>query len=1646
MKYGTEIDLLILRRQKDPKNNTSLVNFAIDMKRPYLVNEIISRDVYKQDENFVLHILKKHADTSYLNELWDLIEQNHFNDTDENGDYVLHIMSKSLKPNVIESMEKVLKRFPQLKERSSDMKNRNGDTPLKIAIREGNTKAAMALMSDKNFIFSTASRDNALYESITKRNIKLIEFITERFPNKLSQSKEILIHAVEKRFLEGAEVILSSINENTASDLLNYINDDKKTALFLAIEADDHKLIDLFLQHHNNLDFSAVDNEKNTALHLIAQYSQEFDVKNMLNVLNDDTILNIQNCNDETALMKAIEFGKIHTFNQILDTNCIRFELTNSTNQNILHLIVKFSMNNASRRIMEKSCSDGDCLSTKTDNDDKIPLQYMGKERNTLSMAEILLSKECHPSEICRHSQMEHLMKSLCNVELEECLLEDSNFGSILKAWNCTEKSIAWFATRYERVNILTELIKDISLNDLQSCVQLATKEQKYESLRTFIRNKIPIADQLDVPQIDEFIKKSSVEAFDIIKHFLSPFQQNTSMKNKLQLQFSTKTILENYLIGKREIIGDNLEFFSNFDNADLLQFVVDNISSVILQDDGPRVLDVSRKWRHLNSLNVLLKNSNIFMDAKYYQEMRVNPFSLDVDILIIMRYFQLDEYTSKNEQDGNSLLHIAVQLQKINVVEYILMNNATLKEPSLIPIKNKNGENVVLFALKHQNKFFSKILPYATGNDLGEQDNEGRSTLHIFAVRSDLVNLFPDDKEISGLDNKDSNQDTALALCISTGNTKMAMKLIDIGASLENLTKEKSNVLHLCSKYNNQKVASIAVERNEELLNKPDGNGDYPQHLSVTTNQTEMLSFFLKQGTLKISSCNRNGYNALWLALMLNETLVMDFFKFEEMKKHFMDIEDLSKMINATNEKNLSIVSYALSSGKTDMTIEHLLQSWKGLIDVSIKDINGKTSLHIAVVAQKRPKIIQLILECYECPCSDYCFTRFEVNTETPFGFTIKNLKNSTEKENAKLLLSHNDECGRYQVYKNLEQPQVNEKLIDGLNEEYFVLLLKWNKSERANLLHVATQLKNMKLLEAIFKKEEVAKNCLKIGLKPSIAFAAQERLLEPLNFLLYKDESPEDVLEDLMKDKPELQTALLHEAAENDCEKIFKWILGGMTPDRLRKMVSYDTGSATIFHSIAKGKTQEAFELYDKMMKKLKDLKDDSIVKELLEKCDTDGNSILHVAAKEPTTSAKLRIVTSLLEKGVNPAVKNKNDDTFLMMSVGMDQKLLEHVKNMSTEWFSHLKENQEILSNFIELKNDPIFCAILRKFMHPDLQKETVHPMDLLDKIWDQRDVLKDSKEQLLIWEAKFHKNYLSELKVCCNKYRKSDPGNENSKSDRAFPIYTMLENIVDKPLDLGFYAKRVFSFPFIVLLILKILDFATDITLNVEYYEQPDGLFQDFPNTSTCINHFTIGCHFTGVNPIDDLILFYVSLAIFIITFLADFYFVMTYKGTMHYRSILLGYCCPENMMKNSKCYTFRTWIKWPAWIFMSLVNQITIFAYGLFMQTFIEYWRPTERKKPELDINQHNCNKCKSCPAIDQCICIFCNRNADNDSKRTKLKREYQQTVTISKVITSATENSLMPLVQLSLLFPNVIQLFPKEAVDTSDLKGNIIFH
>ena len=111
------------------------------------------------------------------------------------------------------------------------------------------------------------------------------------------------------------------------------------------------------------------------------------------------------------------------------------------------------------------------------------------------------------------------------------------------------------------------------------------------------------------------------------------------------------------------------------------------------------------------------------------------------------------------------------------------------------------------------------------------------------------------------------------------------------------------------------------------------------------------------------------------------------------------------------------------------------------------------------------------------------------------------------------------------------------------------------------------------------------------------------------------------------------------------------------------------------------------------------------------------------------------------------------------------------------------------------------------------------------------------------------------------------------------------------------------------------------------------------------------------------------------------------FLSCYRRSRHYLSVISGYCCNGHHMKNLK--NSNKWIRmlfrWPLKVLMvillTLVNQISVFIYGFVTQVFIEYWRPTEKKKP-LDII-YGCEKCKNCPKENVCICIYCSRNASN---------------------------------------------------------------
>ena len=73
----------------------------------------------------------------------------------------------------------------------------------------------------------------------------------------------------------------------------------------------------------------------------------------------------------------------------------------------------------------------------------------------------------------------------------------------------------------------------------------------------------------------------------------------------------------------------------------------------------------------------------------------------------------------------------------------------------------------------------------------------------------------------------------------------------------------------------------------------------------------------------------------------------------------------------------------------------------------------------------------------------------------------------------------------------------------------------------------------------------------------------------------------------------------------------------------------------------------------------------------------------------------------------------------------------------------------------------------------------------------------------------------------------------------------------------------------------------------------------------------------------------------------------------------------------------------------------------------------------------------------------ECICVFCSKNAQisrtnmSEAKMEELHDNSFFIVNLDKVVNSATENSFMPLVQLSVVFPTILYLFPKESLAES---------
>ena len=486
---------------------------------------------------------------------------------------------------------------------------------------------------------------------------------------------------------------------------------------------------------------------------------------------------------------------------------------------------------------------------------------------------------------------------------------------------------------------------------------------------------------------------------------------------------------------------------------------------------------------------------------------------------------------------------------------------------------------------------------------------------------------------------------------------------------------------------------------------------------------------------------------------------------------------------------------------------------------------------------------------------------------------------------------------------------------------------------------------------------------------------------------------------------------------------------------------------------HCIAKT-TRNIEEKYKALASKL-NRESDTLLKRYLCHQDASKNTPFHIAMNSQSIQDKLKLIADMMK------VPDTNQALTLMNTSG--ENCLSNLKKMPDEWFKMLSEDKKLRKIFIDLGDDDMLSVIIEKFKESSMIKR---PITLIKEMFLKKKKLEKSYTKLLHWVGESHENNSDNVRKCC--YEELDP-------KIAYSVNERIQEIIVKTLTPGYFFKKAFGGMFIIFLIIKIVDFVTDIAMNVSFYNPKESnfsIFKDLPPENNCtapqLNgskpvEFNLECYFHQMH---EYMLFVAGLAIFFLIYITDAYFVMTDENTKQYKAIMIPGCCCwrscEQMMSKCKIKKLVMHVYW--YFVLPFFNQMVIYIYGFWVRTFVRYWNKRYQLEKtiknnakeeaegvtEVDALPKNCveriintiwnlitgYRQKKDPDLHcdpHCYSNIQKNDIDNEKNilvLNEMQDRCDKTVTIGKIVTSATENSFMPLLQLSLLFPRFISLFP----------------
>ena len=399
--------------------------------------------------------------------------------------------------------------------------------------------------------------------------------------------------------------------------------------------------------------------------------------------------------------------------------------------------------------------------------------------------------------------------------------------------------------------------------DDGNNLLHQAALEGKNQNVRVFLENKLfelEAKNDLGETALHCALKVENDEAFRLLRDFGADMSQTFLDKNgKICSSISTDKNGNN-LLHQAVLQNDITDVImclesKNFDveaknkkeeTALHCALKVENDEAFrLLRDYGS---DLSQTFQNTNgkfySLILIDEEGNNLL-----HQLALKNDVMDVTMLLEKHTYDLE---AKNKAKKTAL-HCAARTGNIEVVNLLLEKGAKLEA------KDKDGNTPLFHAIICGHKQVVEQL-FISGADLEARNKRQKTPLHLESYMGNpkSVQLILERKP-NLLEAKDEDGENPLFTAIRHQHEQVAEQLIISGADLEARNKYQENLLHCASSRGNIKIVKLLLEKNPDLLQAKDEDGNTPYNIAEKFEEYEVLTL-LQNASANLNATKKAG------------------------------------------------------------------------------------------------------------------------------------------------------------------------------------------------------------------------------------------------------------------------------------------------------------------------------------------------------------------------------------------------------------------------------------------------------------------------------------------------------------------------------------------------------------------------------------------------------------------------------------------------------------------------------------------------------------------------------------------------------------------------------------------------------------------